>query len=83
MLEPDHCSATRPAARELELKFAVSPAQRESLLCLPLFASAGRVEALRSTYFDTSDHDLKAAGFSLRVRAADVAAIAEALGFES
>jgi inorganic triphosphatase YgiF len=56
---------------EIELKLEMAPEDRARLDASSLFAqSDGRTDRLVSTYFDTPDLDLHAAGYSLRVRRA-------------
>jgi inorganic triphosphatase YgiF len=57
---------------ETELKFALSPdarrlVERHAVLADPA-AGAAATHTDRTTYYDTSDHALHAAGFSLRIR---------------
>src|SRR5215212_10058310 len=58
--------------REVELKLSVAPTAIEDLLAYPLLAKARAAPnqggALRATYFDTDDQDLRRAGFALRIR---------------
>jgi len=57
---------------EVELKLEYDPADRDRLLTSPLFGSqSGRRRRLVATYFDTPDHRLAEAGYSLRIRRAD------------
>lgn len=62
-MRPDH---------EIELKFLSSPDTLHALQKEPLLRGAERQapERLRTAYFDTPDHDLKAHGIFLRVRQA-------------
>ena len=54
---------------ELELKLEFALADRQRLEAAPLFSTADRAcDRFVSTYFDTPDGDLHAAGYSLRVR---------------
>jgi inorganic triphosphatase YgiF len=54
---------------EVELKFIFDPLDRTKLDATPTFCGKdGQTERLISTYFDTPDCVLQAAGFSLRVR---------------
>lgn len=57
---------------ERELKFALAPAVAQTLAQQPLLLLAGppRRERLRTSYFDTGQLELGAAGFVLRVREA-------------
>jgi inorganic triphosphatase YgiF len=55
--------------REVELKLELEPGSSEALARHPLLAGGPQRTADQvSTYFDTSDHALRDAGFSLRVR---------------
>lgn len=58
--------------KEIELKLEVSPEDHEHLKRAPLpegfTATDPATKTLQSIYFDTEDHDLRAAGISLRVR---------------
>lgn len=57
--------------RELEVKLELSKEQSQRLRASMLDGKSGRAASsrkLRSTYFDTADHALRAAGLSLRVR---------------
>jgi inorganic triphosphatase YgiF len=56
---------------ETELKFEVAAGALAKLRKHPLLAAPAARSRLRSTYFDTPDHDLRNAGLSLRVREAD------------
>ncbi|MFC0217072.1 CHAD domain-containing protein [Pseudochelatococcus lubricantis] len=60
-------------AEEIELKLALSPASLQRLSTHPAFLRLQSVRGvhkrLRSTYFDTPEHDLHRAGVSLRLRA--------------
>jgi hypothetical protein len=53
--------------REIELKFAVD-AQRGEAVLAGFGAGATAPRSLESRYFDTADHALRKAGFTLRVR---------------
>lgn len=54
---------------ETELKLEVAPADRKRLETLePVMSHDGATEHLVSTYFDTPEHALRDAGFSLRIR---------------
>lgn len=53
---------------ETELKFEIAASALERLRAHPALAVPARVDRLRSVYFDTSGHDLRNAGVSLRVR---------------
>ncbi|MEG3151200.1 CHAD domain-containing protein [Sphingomonas sp. ZT3P38] len=54
---------------EIELKLEFDPADRRRLGSAPaLKGAAGKTRHLVSTYFDTPDNDLLAAGYTLRVR---------------
>ena len=54
---------------EIELKLEAEPSDLESVLQAPVFADVTFSErAQHSTYFDTGDRALRAAGLSLRVR---------------
>ncbi len=54
---------------EVEIKFAVSPADLRRLARLPLLAGAEpKRRTLASTYFDTEDHDLLRRALTLRIR---------------
>ena len=59
-------------ATEIELKLAVGPEQLDALLAAPPMRAyalgAPSVRRLTSTYYDTPDHQLAAAGVALRVR---------------
>jgi triphosphatase len=52
--------------REIELKFLIPP--EAAVLAITLLKGEGAVRQLDATYFDTSDHALRKAGFGLRVR---------------
>lgn len=54
--------------QETEIKLLASPSRLSALLTHPLLAGEERREELRSTYFDTADRGLQAAGASLRLR---------------
>ena len=54
--------------REIELKFALTPEQRDAILERPECADTIAVRRLVSTYFDTADHALRRAGYTLRLR---------------
>ena len=54
---------------ETEIKLAASPAMLEALREHPLLAADERTSQLMTTYFDTADRRLRAAGASLRLRA--------------
>ena len=58
------------AAQEIELKFAVSPERAEAVWAAfaPADARGSKGKTLVSTYFDTSDRRLSAAGMALRIR---------------
>jgi inorganic triphosphatase YgiF len=57
------------AQRELELKLELEPDSADALMAHALVGTApAKVADQRSTYFDTADGALGAAGFSLRVR---------------
>lgn len=53
---------------EIELKLEVLPANLETLLGSELFGEPAEVIQQHSTYFDTGDHRLNEAGFTLRIR---------------
>ncbi|QXQ05893.1 CHAD domain-containing protein [Sphingosinicellaceae bacterium] len=54
---------------EVELKLDLDPADVAAAIASPLFDSGARAtEHLDTVYFDTADHDLRAAGLSLRIR---------------
>src|SRR5665213_904949 len=53
---------------EPELKFLIEPGALGALRAHPLFRRPTWEEHLRSVYFDTAQGELRAAGFSLRVR---------------
>src|SRR5450432_119436 len=53
---------------ETELKFLIEPGALARLRAHPLFGGPKWEERLRSVYFDTLQGDLRAGGFSLRVR---------------
>jgi inorganic triphosphatase YgiF len=55
-------------AREVELKLDLSPEVADVVEAADLLAGEVSEEALRATYFDTSDHDLHRNGLSLRIR---------------
>jgi len=56
-------------SREMELKLILDPAGRKALADTALLSgSRATVRILDATYFDTADHALRAAGYSLRVR---------------
>ena len=57
-------------AQEIELKFAVSPERAEAVWAAfaPADALKSKGKTLVSTYFDTSDRRLSAAGMALRIR---------------
>ncbi len=58
-----------PAPTETELKFSLDPADIATLKAAPRLAKAPvAVAQLFATYFDTNDHALNRAGFSLRLR---------------
>ncbi|SDB47412.1 CYTH and CHAD domain-containing protein [Bauldia litoralis] len=58
--------------REIELKFEIDDPTlkrlRAQIRASKLSTGASRTRTLRSTYFDTPEHALRAAGFSLRLR---------------
>ena len=58
----------QPASRETELKFELTPQALGDLQQHRAFLVDADSSRLRSTYFDTPDHDLRTAGVSLRVR---------------
>src|SRR5688572_11770997 len=64
-------SVSPPGSSETELKFKLGRSAVKSLLDHPAFAQPGKRSRLRSTYFDTPEHDLRNSGFSLRVREKD------------
>lgn len=53
---------------EIELKLEMSPADADRLIGSELFANDAKVAKLVSTYFDTSEHAVAKAGYSLRIR---------------
>ena len=53
---------------EIELKLELNPDDASALEASELFGEDSKVSQLRSTYFDTADHCVKQAGFSLRIR---------------
>ena len=53
---------------EIEIKLAATPAMLDALRAHPLLGGPGQRKAHSSTYFDTADHALAAAGASLRLR---------------
>jgi triphosphatase len=53
---------------ETELKFLIEPRELPKLRAHPLLSGPKWEARLRSVYFDTPEMDLRAAGFSLRVR---------------
>lgn len=53
---------------EIELKLELSSEGAAALEASGLLPGAPAIAAQRSLYFDTADHDLAAAGFSLRIR---------------
>jgi inorganic triphosphatase YgiF len=62
---------TPPEAREVELKFELSPEALEAARRHPMLAEPARGRFLSSVYFDTPDEALKAAGLALRIRTVD------------
>jgi triphosphatase len=54
--------------QEIELKLDLAPQAAADFLASDLAASEPFILERRATYFDTSDADLRAAGFSLRIR---------------
>jgi inorganic triphosphatase YgiF len=56
---------------EVELKLELSKAAASTLKASPLLPADPQVRTLRAVYFDTSDHHLANAGFSLRIRHSD------------
>jgi len=58
----------QPASRETELKFELTLQALGALQQHKAFLGKADSSRLRSTYFDTPDHDLRTAGVSLRVR---------------
>lgn len=55
---------------EIELKLDLTPEAAEALAGSDLLAGKAAVARQRTTYFDTPAHDLRAAGFSVRIREA-------------
>ena len=58
------------SGQEVELKLEIAPDAAEALIASGLLPGRPSVVPLRSVYFDTPEHDLSAAGFSLRIRQA-------------
>ena len=58
-------------APETELKFRLGAGALTALANHPTLSKPGRKSRLRSVYFDTPEHDLRNAGYSLRVREKD------------
>ena len=67
MLAVARCSAGRPGAMEIELKFQV-PAPRRAALQRAVAATTARRTRLQAIYADTADDRLAAAGLALRLR---------------
>lgn len=55
-------------SREIELKLQLTPESKEALLSAELLGDPSEVLQQRAIYFDTSDHKLQDAGFSVRIR---------------
>jgi triphosphatase len=55
-------------ADETELKLELSSESADTLLASDLFGGEPQVVQQNSIYFDTPDHQLRAAGYSLRIR---------------
>jgi len=53
---------------EIELKLEISPADADRFIASELFAEDAKVAQQVSTYFDTRDHAVAKAGYSLRIR---------------
>ncbi|PSS61495.1 inorganic triphosphatase [Ensifer sp. NM-2] len=56
---------------ETELKLELSPDALGRIKASPLLTGKPKTMSQRSVYFDTPDHKLRAAGFSLRIRTVD------------
>jgi len=61
----------RAGEQEIELKFAVAPELGETIMSRPEFADRVVSRRLVSTYFDSAEHALLRAGYTLRVRHED------------